>query len=85
MTFGEALTQVRNGKKIARKNWNGKNQYIFLVEAKDLFSTVSKYIDTPVIVTNVLAIKTSSNQVQVGWLATQTDMLCDDWYVVEEE
>ena len=29
MNFGEALTKVKEGKKIARKNWNGKNQYVF--------------------------------------------------------
>lgn len=87
MNFGEALNCVKNGEKIARKNWNGKNQYVFLIQAKDLMDTVAKYIDTPVMITSVLAIKTTSNQVQVGWLATQSDMLSDDWYVVggEEE
>lgn len=82
MNFGEALSYVRNGKKISRKNWNGKDQYVFLVEAKNLLETVSKYVDAPFKVSDVLAIKTTSGQVQVGWLATQTDMLSDDWYIV---
>jgi hypothetical protein len=35
--------------------------------------------------TGALAIKTSNDVIQVGWLASQTDMLASDWYLLEEE
>lgn len=87
MTFGEAIAHVKNGKRITRKNWNGKNQFVFLIKGKSLIDVVYNYTKeiSDLITTDVLAIKTSNNQVQVGWLATQTDMLCDDWCIVEED
>lgn len=87
MTFGEAIAHVKNGKRITRKNWNGKNQFVFLIKGESLTDVVYNYTKeiSNLIATDVLAIKTSNNQVQVGWLATQTDMLCDDWCIVEED
>ena len=41
-----------------------------------------EYVGEPTIV-DTLAIKTTSNQIQIGWLASQTDMLAEDWYIVE--
>lgn len=79
MNFGEALEQVKNGKRIARRNWNGKGQYVFLVRAEQLKNIADKFQK----VVDVLAICTTSDVIQVGWLATQTDMLATDWYVVE--
>lgn len=81
MSFGEALEAVKNGKKIARKGWNGKGQYVFLIEGMELteFIVKNKLGD---FTTGVLAIKTSNDITQVGWLATQTDMLASDWYVL---
>ena len=79
MNFGEALEHVKNGKRIARRNWNGKGQYVFLVKAEQLKHIADKCQK----VVDVLAICTTSDIIQVGWLATQTDMLATDWYVVE--
>ncbi|QYH55390.1 DUF2829 domain-containing protein [Liquorilactobacillus nagelii DSM 13675] len=81
MNFGEALEAVKNGKKIARKGWNGKGQYVFLIEGMELteFIVKNKLGD---FATGVLAIKTSNGITQVGWLASQTDMLASDWYIV---
>lgn len=81
MSFGEALEAVKNGKKIARKGWNGKGQYVFLIEGMELteFIVKNKLDD---FATGVLAIKTSNDITQVGWLASQTDMLASDWYIV---
>lgn len=84
MNFGEAIEYIKNGKKVSRKSWNDKNQYIFLIEAKDLFGVITKYVEGTVLISNVLALKTGSNQVHLGWVG-RNDMLYDDWYVVEEE
>jgi hypothetical protein len=82
MNFGEALEQLKQGKQVARKGWNGKNQYVFLIEGALLTQCLGPAI-VAVPCTDVLAIKTSSNVIQIGWLATQSDMLSDDWEVVE--
>lgn len=82
MNFGEALEKLKQGKQVARKGWNGKNQYVFLIEGALLTHCLGPAI-VAVPCTDVLAIKTSSNVIQIGWLATQSDMLSDDWEVVE--
>ena len=85
MNFGAALEAVLNGEAIARKGWNGAGQFVYLISARDLQVGLKygygEYEGEPVF-TDVLAIRTAHNQIQVGWLASQSDMLANDWYVV---
>lgn len=85
LTFGLAIEAAKKGKRIARKGWNGKNQYVEL-------ATAISYKNTNETVVNVehndignkaLAFVGTSG-VQMGWLASQADMLADDWCIVEE-
>lgn len=84
ISFGEAINACKEGLCVSRKGWNGKNQFVFLIKGKNLQDILKygygEYVNEPTIV-DTLAIKTSSNQIQIGWLATQTDMLSNDWYV----
>lgn len=85
MTFGEALEELKNGELVSRHGWNGSGQYIFLIQGGDLEDGV--FYSTSVQdfkCSDVLAIKTTSGVVQVGWLASQTDMLSADWYLVKK-
>ena len=79
-SFGEAIKYLKRGMKVARKGWNGKNQHI------ELASGIS-YTDAGGIVVNVgheaignkaIAFVGTSG-VQMGWLASQADMLAEDW------
>ena len=85
MNFGEALEKVKAGYAISRTGWNGKGQFIYLISARDLQVGLQygygEYEGEPVF-TDTLAIRTTHNQIQVGWLASQSDMLADDWRVV---
>ena len=85
-TFGEALEALKEGKSVSRKGWNGKDQFVYLITGSDLQRGLKygygEYEREPSLV-STLAIKTSSNQIQVGWLATQSDMLSNDWQIVE--
>ena len=85
MNFGEALEKVKAGYTIARTGWNGKRQFVYLISARDLQVGLKygygEYEGEPVI-TDTLAILTTHNQIQVGWLPSQSDMLADDWRVV---
>ena len=85
MNFGEALEELKNGELVSRHGWNGSGQYIFLVRGIDLEDCI--FYLSPVqdfdTCSDVLAIRTTSGVVQVGWLASQTDMLSSDWYLVK--
>ena len=75
MDFGKALEALKEGKKVARSGWNGKGMFLFLVQGStfNVKGTEIKYhahID----------MKTADNQI-VPWLASQTDMLANDWEI----
>ena len=83
MGFDEAIKAIKEGLKVAREGWNGKNQYIQLGFVHE-FVTPNGYrhnyheeIGNKVIVFN------GTSGTQVGWLASQADMLADDWKIVE--
>lgn len=85
-SFGDAMNFLKGGKKVARKGWNGKNMFLFLATDIEFhteadLSCVSNLegdLTLPAIV-----MKTADDRFCVGWLASQTDMLSDDWYTVE--
>ncbi|MFV0511298.1 MAG: DUF2829 domain-containing protein [Shewanella algae] len=87
LTFGEALELVKKGYCVSRNGWNGKGQFIYLVKAADIQNALhygyGEYIGEPTI-QPALAIKTATNQIQIGWLASQTDMLANDWVWINE-
>jgi hypothetical protein len=73
MTFGLAIEFLKKGLKVARIGWNGKGMYLQYVVAKDFeFSEMLPFI----------AMKTVQNSF-VPWLASQTDVLAEDWMMVE--
>ena len=84
ISFGEAIKYLKRGLRVAREGWNGKNQYI------ELASDIS-YRDADRVIVNcehdaignkaIAFIGTSG--VQMGWLASQADMLAEDWVIVE--
>lgn len=86
MNFGQALEAMKQGKKVANLAWNGKNMFLFLADTIDFhtnadLSCVSDLHGSLVLPSIVL--KTADNHFCVGWLASQTDMLCEGWYIVE--
>lgn len=84
VTFGEALGAVKKGLKIKRLNWNGKDQYIELgthVSFKRPDGEV--FNSNHVTMGNAALVFHGTQGVQVGWLASQADMLSEDWVVFE--
>lgn len=84
-SFGFALEAMKNGERVARCGWNGKNMYVFLAHEPDFVTDadISAYDDMEVEVSDVLVMKTAQDSFQLGWLASQADMLAEDWYIVE--
>lgn len=85
MTFGDALEAMKQGQRVARKGWNGKNMYVFLAFEPDFVTDadISAFDQMEVEVGDMLVMKTAQNTFQPGWLASQADMLAEDWYIVE--
>lgn len=80
MNFGEAIEIVKNGGRIGRKGWNGKGQYVELATCISYKNAKSEIVNAnhDVMGSKALAFVGTSG-VQLGWLATQSDMLSDDW------
>lgn len=79
MSFSRALHAVKAGVRIARVGWNGKGMYLFYVENWACI-TETKDEDYPRL--PFIAIKTADDHI-VPWPASQTDILADDWCVVQ--
>lgn len=84
MNFGLAIEAAKMGKKIARTGWNGKNQYVELASCISYKNGAGEIVNVEhdAIGNKALAFVGTSG-VQMGWLASQADMLADDWKIVE--
>jgi len=77
MDFGKAIKKLKDGKKVAREGWNGVGIFIEL-QVPDKYSKMTSpyiYIDTTGLQTN----NKKAPKSLVPWLASQTDMLAEDW------
>lgn len=84
MNFGKAIEAIKEGKKVAREGWNGKSQYIELATCISYVNAKGEVINCEhnAIGNKAIAFVGTSG-VQMGWLASQADMLAEDWMVVE--
>jgi hypothetical protein len=93
LTFGQALDALKLGKRIAREGWNGKGMWLFLLPAGKV---PLRIVHDPALKAVVEAnggeiealasirMKTADNKILTGWLASQTDMLTDDWTILDD-
>ena len=79
-SFGDAIKYMKRGLRVKRKGWNGKNQYIQLAINISYMSPDGAVVncDHDAIGNQAIAFVGTSG-VQMGWLASQADMLADDW------
>ena len=84
MSIGEAITALEIGERCARKAWNGKNQSIELVHNASYIDGNGNLINAKhdTYGNKVIAF-VGTFGVQLGWLASQADLLSKDWYIVE--
>ena len=87
MNFGQAIEALKECKRVARAGWNGKGMFLFLVSGSNsvvnrepLLSIMGE--GTMVTYRPHIDMKDAEGKV-VPWLASQTDMLAEDWQIVE--
>ena len=73
MSFGHALAALKQGETVLRAGWNGKDMWLGLVTPDENSKMSLPYI----------YMRTVQGDL-VPWLASQTDMLADDWAIVVE-
>lgn len=80
MDFGGALEALKHGKRVRRHGWNGKGIFIELQRPDENSKMTSPYIfiDT----TGLQTDNPHAPKSRVPWLASQTDMLSEDWEIV---
>ncbi len=74
MDIGEAVRHLRGGDKVTRRGWNGRGQFLYLVPKANILGAQEQL--------PFIAIQTVSGSV-VPWVASQTDLLADDWVGVQ--
>lgn len=92
MNFGQAIEALKDGERVQRQGWNGKGMFLVYVPG----TNVAPYPGTPyhaaqvidedgrVTINPHIDMKTATGEMQPGWLASQTDMLADDWQIISE-
>ncbi|UIY58103.1 DUF2829 domain-containing protein [Burkholderia cepacia] len=83
--FGLAIEAMKKGMRVARAGWNGKGMWLAMVTGSNwgIGGTAPyDYPDAPHVAhLDFIGMKTADNKF-VPWLASQTDMLADDWSIV---
>lgn len=100
-TFGTAIEAVKQGLRIQRKGWNGKNMFVFMrpedtleiefivEKVKSLPQSVKNFYKgnnhdgNPIKFTSYLCMRAADGTIVNGWLASQTDILAEDWIILD--
>lgn len=90
-TFGEAVSRMKRGAKVSRKGWNGKGMYVVYrtgypdgIECnKNTADALGVAEGTVIVIRPYMQMKCADGTFQM-WLASQSDILADDWYCLEQ-
>ena len=98
LNFGQALSALKDGKFVCRNGWNGKGMFIYLVKgatvpfenlresAKEAAILSTKMEDgeqgSSREINSHIDMKDANGRLVIGWLASQTDMLAEDWNII---
>lgn len=92
MNFGLAIEALKKGHKVARRGWNGRNMFLWLKPAATVkaewckdpkLKALAEENGGKIEALGTICMFTAQKQILSGWLASQTDMLAEDWVVVE--
>lgn len=89
--FGWAIAQLKSGNRVARAGWNGRGMYLWLLPATTVkaewcrephLKAVAEANGGEIEALGSIRMMTADKKVLTGWLASQTDMLSEDWELV---
>ena len=85
MSFGDALVALKAGQKVARTGWNGKDMWLSLSCDESSMVHADHFWSKNNLPSITMKTVNAHGRVAIlmGWLASQTDMLSDDWQIVE--
>ena len=93
MDFGTAISILKDGYKVARKGWNGKAMFIYMVKGSEPYAdelrnealdhvAPLKEEGEKVKINAHIDMRAADGSIVIGWLASQTDMLAEDWVIL---
>ena len=94
MDFGDAIRAMKEGKAVARSGWDGKGMWVALTPGSNFPSAAAKSGHAARHRANELGqtgeisllphidMRAADGSMVVGWLASQTDMLAEDWQII---
>jgi len=92
LNFGQAIEALKAGKRVTRPNWNGKGMYLWLLPAANVkaewcrephLKAVAEANGGQIECLGSIRMMTADKKVLTGWLASQTDILAEDWQIIE--
>jgi hypothetical protein len=87
-SYPVALHAIKQGKRVAREGWNGKNMFLFLVKGDCVKKSINESYDIPskpesfLDVCDAIYMKTADNKL-IPWLCSQADALSNDWVILD--
>ena len=92
LTFGDALAALKQGQKVARSGWNGKDQYVAAqaqkttTEASKIWNPHNKAhaekIGGQIDVAPYCTLKTAQDTLAMGWVPSTGDLFANDWIII---
>lgn len=81
LSFGDAVVALKEGLRVERAGWNGKGMWLIYIGGNEYDVDAPLRFNTTELAPYI-AMKTADNKL-VPWLASQTDVLAEDWQIVE--
>lgn len=91
LPFGHAVEALKKGHRVARSGWNGKGMYLWLLPAAEVkaewcrepwLKTLAENNGGQIEALGSVRMLTADGKVLTGWLASQTDILAEDWVIL---
>ena len=94
MTFSDALTLLKQGKRVGRSGWNASDQWLSVsnqntaqVKAENFWSPhnreFAEHNGGEATVMPCITIKNAQDQIQMGWVPSQGDLFSTDWMIID--
>lgn len=92
LTFGLAVCALKAGRRVSRLGWNGKGMYLWLLPAANVkadwccephLKEMAEANGGSIECLGSIRMMTADKKVLTGWLASQTDVLAEDWQIVD--